>query len=274
MAGRFCARGSSRKVLAAIAAIPLYAVPIGADASPWPRTNGELFVITRADYFTANLSSGDETANIQDKFERLDTNTYIEYGLTDSITIGGKVVYGTSWISRPTGMQSAAGFSEAQIFGQVGVFQTPSHVGSLRASVVRPSRFSAGARAELASSAYDLELAALYGRNIITGSTKVFSAADVGFRKRLGDAADQIRANITIGVEPSARWLFLAEVHSEFSLKNESADGADFDVTRLQPSIVWRFHEHWSLQAGLSEEIVGRNIDLGRTFFLGIWSRF
>lgn len=246
----------------------------GAYASPWAREPGELFVISRMSYFSADLATFDQPGADERRFERLEGASYLEYGLTRRITLGAKIVYGSSWLTAGPQIQAANGFSDIDAFGQYEFRRTNRDAASVRLGVTRPSRFGAGARAALQSDGVDAELAALYGRTLIDRGVKVFATADVAYRKRFSDAADQLRPQLAIGVEPSRAWLLLAEAHGEFSLRNENNDGVDFDVVKIQPSIVWRATPYWGLQAGLSEEITGRNLDLGRTVFLGLWTWF
>lgn len=97
---------------------------------------------------------------------------------------------------------------------------------------------------------------------------------ETGYRRRFGDSADQIKSQATVGVEPSSRLLFLLEGFSTFSLGNEKNDGVDYDIVKLQPSLVYRFSRQWAVQAGITEEIHSRNLEPGRTFFIGLWSTF
>jgi hypothetical protein len=43
---------------------------------------------------------------------------------------------------------------------------------------------------------------------------------------------------------------------------------------KIQPSLVYRFSRRWTVQAGVTEEIASRNLALGRTYFIGLWSAF
>ncbi|MEO1242754.1 MAG: hypothetical protein AAFX54_12670 [Pseudomonadota bacterium] len=247
----------------------------GAIASPWTRADNEFLVISRADYFKADLQPVNTPDGFVDsQFQRIESNTYAEFGVTDDVMIGAKAVYGTTWLTRGADTETATGFSEVEGFGQYQFLRSGRDAGSIRIAAAVPANFSSGVRPALQADGVDIDISALYGRNIYDNDFKVFSSIEGGFRKRTGNAADHIRLQSTIGVEPDAQWLFLLETFATVSLRNEELDGADFDVVRIQPSILWRFSNRWGLQAGAAEEIAGRNIALGRTFFIGLWSRF
>lgn len=242
-----------------------------AHASPWARPDGELLIISTANYFRADLSSQDPAGG---EFRRVESDTYLEYGLTEDITIGGKAIYGNTWLTRAGLTQTSNGFTEIEGFAQYQVLRNMKHSGSVKLSVARPAAFQSGARENFQSEGVDAEIAALYGRNLVFEPIKVFAAAETGYRKRFGDAADLIRTQVTLGVEPSRHWVLLFEGFSSFSLRNERPGGVDFDIVKLQPSVVYRFNRRWAVQAGVNEEIAGRNLARGRTFFLGFWSAF
>lgn len=244
-------------------------------ASAWSRDAGELMIISRADYFTSDIGEiSVGGADVGGSFERIESNTYVEYGVTKGLTLGGKVFYGTSWLTRGTEVESASGFTEFEGFAQQQVFRNDRHAGAVKIAAGVPSGFEAGARTALQSEGVDLEFSLLYGRSVTFRPIKTFAAAEVGVRKRFSDSADQIRFLTTVGVEPSERWTFLFDTYSVKSLRNDATDGADFDVVKIQPSLVWRATRRFSFQAGVSEEITGRNLDLGTTYFLGLRTQF
>ena len=82
-----------------------------ASASAWTQEKHRLLVISRADYFTSDLGEiSVDGMFVPGRFERIETNTYVEFGLTDRIMIGGKVYYGTSWLTRGNDVEVASGF--------------------------------------------------------------------------------------------------------------------------------------------------------------------
>ncbi len=244
-------------------------------ASAWSRDDGELMIISRADYFKSdlmNVSVGG--TEVESKFERIESNNYFEYGVTSGLTVGGKVFYGTSWLTRGSNVETASGFTEFEAFVQQQVFRNERHAGAVKVAAGAPSGFESGARAGLESEGADLEFSLLYGRSLTFEPVKTFAAAEVGFRKRFGESADRMRFLTTIGLAPNDRWDLLFDTYSVKSLRNEGTGGADFDVIKIQPSVVWRATRRFSFQVGLSEEIAGRNLALGTTYFVGLRSRF
>ena len=243
-------------------------------ASPWGRENGEVLLIGQAEYFSTSPPNSSGSLPGAAQFIRVSSMTYAEYGVTDDVMLGGKVVYGSSWSGQSGSRRQTSGVSELQFFAQQRVYSRSKDVGAVRLSLARPSQLSAGARTELASDKIDAEVAFLYGRNLRSSGPALFLTTEAGFKKRWGLAADQVRANVGLGIEPTRRILILVDAASELSLHNEAVDGPDYDVLKLSTSIVWQASNKLHLQAGLTEEVLGRNLQLGRAFQVGFWVQF
>ncbi len=254
-----------RSTFAIIAAAACAVTP--AQASAWARGDGRLFVATKLEYFTAETG-------LQSIFSRIDNSTYAEYGLFPRTAIGAKVNYGTSWTNDPNGAATASGFTEIEAFAQRRLWRGRNDVVSLRLGAIAPARAGSGVRNSIATNGVDVELRALYGRNIALRPVKLFVSAEAGFRKNLGDGADEIRADLTIGAEPSKRLLLLLESFSTVSARNETNGGSDYDIYKAQASVVWRASRRFRLQAGYNRELEGRNVALGETYVFGFWSEF
>lgn len=244
-------------------------------ASPWGQQDGAVLVITRVDYFRARLSPlTSQNANERRRFERFETNNYVEFGLSGRTTLGAKVVYGSSTLTTDLGPITQSGFSEIEIFSQRSVRQSQNSIVGIQFTAGVPASFGSGVRDTLSNDGVDLELSGLFGVTLANAPLKVFAAAESGFRKRTGAAADQLNSQLTIGIEPNDRWLLLADLFSTISTRNERAGGADFDIVKIQPALVYRASNRWSFELGVNQEILGRNVATGRTIFVGLWSRF
>ncbi len=249
--------------------------PLAAPASPWPRGENNVFISSRANYFRATGDFlGSTPGETSDRFERYETDTYLEYGLSDRYTIGGKIVYGTTTVGNRFETVTDSGFSEIEGFLQRQLWGGEKGVGAVNLTFARPSRFDAGVRQSVQSDGPALEARFLYGRDFIERPVKIYAAAEIGYRRQFQDAADQARSQFTLGVEPVPRFLFLLQSFNTVSVRNETNAGADFDVYQVAPSLVWRAGRRWSVQAGVIHEYAGRNLERGTTYSIGLWTAF
>lgn len=259
---------------ASLLATALISTATAAAASPWPREEGRLFIAAKTNYFK---STGDEApvgGGGAPVFERFDGDVYAEYGLLHGVTLGAKIVYGHARFYDGFFESQVDGIAEIEASVQYAVLNGQQGALSVKATGITPTRFEQGGRPGVFSDGIDAELRVLYGRGLISEPFKVYATAEAGYRRRFGDGADQIRGDVLLGLEPNRRLLVLIEAQSRFSLRNEKPGGADYDVLILQPSLVWRQGQRWSVQAGVSYEAASRNLERGAGYFVSLWAEF
>jgi len=248
------------------AAAAFLAVSSPAQASPWNREDGGLFVATTANYYQSKTDIS--------RYTRIDSDTYLEFGVTPVWMLGGRASYGTSISDSAAGSFTETGLNEAELYLQRQLQRGEHSATSVKISGVRSGSLSTDAQSGAPTPNMEFELRALHGRDIVLKPFKIFATAEAGYRRRLGGDADQIRADALIGVEPGARFLVLLETQSIVSLRNESPGFADFDLYKGQVSAIWRKSRRWSFVAGARKEFATRNIASGSSLFLGVWSEF
>lgn len=246
--------------------------PSIAYASPWGRPAGEVLVISRAEYFKTFSHSPDQTR--AGRFERIANDTYFEIGLPFGLMAGGKAIYDSSIFDDGQGAQGASRFSEIEAFAQKQILRTQSGSLALKIGVGRPSRVAQIMRPIVPSRDIAADLNILYGNSFAFNQFKIFTAFDAGLRKQFGANADQLNFQSTFGIKTNLPVQILVESFSTKSLRNARPGGVDFDIHRIQPSLIYSVGPRWSIQAGLREELAGRNLMRGRTVFLGVWTVF
>jgi len=250
-----------------VAAIALFGcASMQASASPWNRDDGGLFLASRLDYF--------RSATPASAYSRFDTDTYVEWGLSNRWMAGGKAVFGTAIIRDANGSRAVSGFGESDGFLQRQIQRGAHSATALRLAGVWSGDVTDGARPGGEAGGFDVELRALHGRDVLVSPFKVFIAAEAGYRHRLSGASDQARADFLVGVEPSRRFLILLEAQSIISVRNNDPGFDDFDLIKAQGSLVWRATRRWSIVAGARTEFAARNIDPGKGFTFGVWTEF
>ena len=248
------------------AAAAFFAASFSAQASPWNREDGGLFVATTANYYWSSAAVS--------RYSRIDSDTYLEFGVTPAWMLGGRVSYGTSISDSAAGSFTESGLNEAELYLQRQVRRGEHSATSLKFSGVRSGSLSTDAQSGAPTPNMEFELRALHGRDMLLKPFKVFATAETAYRRRIGGDADQIRADALVGIEPGSNFLLLIEAQSITSLRNEDPGFADFDLYKGQVSVIWRKSRRWSIAAGGRKEFATRNIAAGTSLFLGMWSEF
>lgn len=243
--------------------------PHVASASPWGRDRGEIFLSSKSSYFVASGPASPD----REKFERIDSDVYLEWGAPFGFTAGGKALFGSSTYFDGAATYSAAGVSEFEAYLQKRLAKSAHDALSLRIAGAKPTRFQSGARPDLASDGADAELRVLYGRDLVLRPVKVFGTVETAYRRRFGPGADQFRADALIGVE-RGRALLLIESQTTKSLSAAEPGGTRYDLVRLQATAVYRVSKRFSVQIGGMHEAAGRGVLRGDGAFAGFWAQF
>ncbi len=254
--------------IAATGVIALFGIALfgEAAASPWNRGDGDLFVASRFDYFWSTTPVS--------RFERYGSDTYLEYGVTPKWMLAGKAYYGTSISTSGLGQFSRTRFGESELSLQRQIRRGLHSATAVSVGGAWSERLADGTRTAFVKPNVDTEFRALHGRDVLLKPFKVFAVAEAGYRYRFGAAADQIRADALIGVEPSSRWLLLVEARSQISIGNEGPGGDNFNVVKARGSVVWRARKRWSILIGGEKEFAADGVAPGAAVMLGAWSSF
>lgn len=237
-----------------------------AQASPWNRPDGRYFVASRFDYFQSSTPVS--------RYSRYGSDLYAEYGLTAGWMLSGKLAYGTSISQSAFGDAVRTGIGEAEFSFQRQLLRGPRSAAALSVSGAWTERLANGARAAFGGHEADVEVRALYGRELALQPIRTFTVGEIAYRRRFDNAADQIRADALVGIEPSRRFLILLEARSQISLRNPGPLGDDYDVIKARSSVVWRLTPRWALVAGGEKEFAARGIAPGTSVHVGVWSEF
>lgn len=264
----------SPRALCGAAAILILNALNAASASPWVRERGNVFIASRAEYTRAISDAPLDGALGPSRFERTDSELYVEWGVFRTVTLGGKARYGVSNSFDGFEETTSSGISETEAFIQHEILRNHRNVFSVKLTGAAPARIGSGVRPQTLADGAEAELRALYGRNVFSRPFKAFTAIEAGYRRNFGDASDQVRIDALVGIEPWRRLLILAEVFSTTSLRNAVGDGADYDVVKIQPSAAFQISRRISVHGGMTREVSGRNLVLGNAYFLSIWTEF
>ena len=243
-----------------------------AEASPWGRSGGDFFLSTRASYLRADAPTPAPDATGPVRLRKTETDLYGEAGLGDGFTAGGKVVYGSFDYFDGYEATASSGFTEAEAFLQKTVLETPSQALAVRIAGGAETRRRFAGRPEAGGGGV-AEIGALYGRTLASAPVNVFVTAEAAYRHRFESSGDQIRGDAMLGVG-RGRLLLLVGARTTTSIGAARAGSPDYDVVKLESSVVWRVARRMSLQAGFLHEAAGAGVLRGDQIFAGFWTRF
>ena len=243
----------------------------GAEASPWNRDAGDLFTITRNAWFAAD--GGAAADGTERSFGQASAELYTEYGVSDRIMVGGKVIY--AWQTTEETLENGArredrlsGFAEAEGFVQGQVARWEGGALAVIATVAAPTKTTSRT---IDGRAFERDAragaAVLAGWNLGAGFATVRAGPDVS----LGADAHSLRVEGTLGRRVGERTVLLGEAYLTQSLGGAEPGGADFSVLRAGPSVVLPVWRTVRVQVGATFDVTGENVDLGASGFVAFW---
>ncbi|GGY47486.1 hypothetical protein GCM10007148_16070 [Parvularcula lutaonensis] len=198
-------------------------------------------------------------------FSQLTARTYHEYGLTEGFSVGSSVAHAQQQVVGDDYAIYLDGIAQAEIFAQFALPADHTRASSIRLTgVFRTSTFVRGQRAMGQDAAIGLSW--LEG----VGNDRAFAEAEFGYRRSLGDDADQLRLHTTIGLKHRGGMLLARTFHTK-GLFPKDPEGIDYDLGQLGISAVLPIRKRMKLEIGARTDLYTRGIDPGSTAFFSIW---
>ena len=247
--------------------------PVGdARAGAWTRAAGEGILIATAARRASPISAltggpVDEEANV--------SQMYLEYGLVEGLTVGGKLYLELSASDLEASSASLGGFVRKRLWqdGHGGV-------ASVEGGYAHPVESLIGQGLELADpgAVPEAHLAGLYGRGWGGDWGNAFLSTGTAYHWRGEGLADEIRYEVTGGYAPWENWMGIVSLYGLQPL----GEGTDASL-KVVPSIAYTFPreepedgedpgEPRTVQLGVSYDLLNRDNGLGIS--LSIWQPF
>lgn len=276
---------------AAVAAAPCF-------AGAWVQDDGAGLAILKASHSDggAVYNSHGQDQNFPDagRSRQDQLNLYAEYGLSADLTLVGNVYFSKIGYRNDSGYgnQHTTGWADQEIGlryrldpdGRDGPWQ-----GALQVLALIPgySRQDAADRDRpaLGQGDYGAELRYSVGRGYRAGTRDGYVDLGAAVRLRGGDSADEARLDISSGLALAPRWMLIGELNVIQGLGNGNGPnpvyapgtpilGNNFDLTKLQASLLHTLPGGAQLQLGYQQPVAGRNTGGAGGPFVAAWWRF
>ncbi|HET6375551.1 MAG TPA: hypothetical protein VFF88_05845 [Methylocella sp.] len=257
--------------LLAAAAVPGGAVaPAHGGAWLLPPGNGQAIVYSAFSDSTRAFNANGQLIPVPD-YRKFELGTYIEYGLTERVTLVAAPAYDR--ISNPTPGQSYNGLGESEGAVRLGIFRNESSVISAQAGLRSPGASLADSAGPfLVRRAAALDLRGMAGRSCHILNMEGFAEAQGAYRFYANNQPGEWRIDLTAGVRPYP-WL-LVMLQSFTSITYGMGAYGHVSWTKLQPSMVYDLGPQWSLQLGGFITVAGINAGRELGPLGAIWYRF
>lgn len=239
-----------------------------------PPGQGQIIVTTAFDFSDRFFDASGRLRPVGD-YRKFELQAYGEYGATDWLTLIAAPAWSRAAALTPGGNRSD-GIARLEAGARVRLWQgrliedqasIVSFQMTFRAPFARASVFAPFIRNEV----FETDARLMFGQNFKLGSFSAFTSLEAGYRTRAG-AANEWRADATLGVNVSESWLVLLQTFNIFAGRYSAIAG--HRSHKGQISAVYRIDERWSLQAGAYHVLAGRNVAQETGLLAGVWRRF
>ncbi|MEN6439035.1 MAG: hypothetical protein ABFD97_10680 [Syntrophobacter sp.] len=254
-------------------------------AGAWTQAKGkfyERFGVNR--YFTDEQF--DSNGNKEDfpsggKYSENYLSNYIEYGLTDRITLINALYYKAAEKKDNETDVKADGLGDVDLGAKFKLYDGRLGVFSVQGLTKIPGDYDSSDTLPLGAGQYDFEVRLLYGLSLYR-FLPGYCNFEIAHRWRMGDPADEIRYLIEFGVDITKRLYGRVKLDGTLSMNNGnklSVSGNptvnnNFDLGKLDTALGYRLTDSWMLEVGYTPEIYGRNTSSGATYSLAIAYQF
>lgn len=281
-------------------------------ASAWTQPQGDTLVIAKAlhndgtGWFDDTHRRGDFANNGRSRQDQF--NVYVEHGLTDRLSAIGNFYFTEVGFNKDELIDGAPGRARRSTSGfadqEIGLrYALPSAADNIWHSSVQvlasipaygrgktyypdhPSRNPA-----LGLGDYGMELRYSRGRGYTLGDHNGYVDLGGAVRLRGSAASDEVRLDVSTGLNLTPSWLLLGEVNVIQGLGNGHQDafisgqtptdagfvatGTNYDLTKLQLSTLYTAPGGSQWQVGYQQPVMGRNTGAAGGPFVAAWWRF
>jgi hypothetical protein len=253
---------------------------LGADtalAGAWLQKKGEWLVLTQVTHYaTSEYFDADGTTQKQSRFRKYELQPYAEYGLFDNLTIGGSAYL--QRVSQAGGNNT--GLADPELWARTTLWEDSRQRVALQPLIKLRSVFESEGTPRGGSRSTDLELSALYGRNLNIISARDYADLRVGYRMRNRGLSDQVRADAALGLQLAPAWQIVPAVRGVFATDGRDtatfSENGDLDYALVKAEVMtsYQLDETRWVQASIFDHIAGAQTGSGRGFTLGYGARF
>jgi protein XagA len=267
--------GASPKLWRARAVASALALIVGAPAVAWggawtlPQGTGQL-IETLYGWTGFGPPWGGNPAVGQSRF---DAQTYVQYGLTDSLTVFGQTALEHYALGPPT-QNTYNGLDYSDIGLRAKLWSTGEWVFSGEATAFVPGAYDPHAPAQEGNTGGAGEARLLAGGNFTLGSTPGFVDAELGYRLRTAGPPDEWHGDLTIGFKFTPRVMLMLQSFTTVSVASTDATFPAWRSSAIEASVVYALDDRWSVQIGVFTTVWTVKTNSQHGAALALWRTF
>ena len=204
---------------------------------------------------------------------RFDAQTYVQYGLTDSLTVFGQTAFEHYALGPPT-PDTYDGLDYSDIGLRAKLWSTGDWVFSGEAAAFIPGAHNPKAPAEEGNTGWAGEARLNAGTNFKVGSTPGFMDAEFGYRLRTQGPPNEWHGDLTVGFKFTPRLMLMLQDFTTVSSPSTNPTFLAWRQSVVEASVVYALDGNWSVQAGLFSTVWTVKTNTQHGVVLAVWRNF
>lgn len=266
--------------LAKIFAAAVFIVAIFAGscfAGAWTLQKGILYDRLALNYYYADTEFDDD-GNRKDftadgEFKDINLSNYIEFGLTDEITLINSVYYKNIKKEDDFTKTKTYGIGDIDLGVRYKIAEGSWGIFSTQALLKIPAAYDKDDDLPLGNGQYDMELRLLYGRSLYP-YVPGYCNFEIGYRWRFEDPSDEVRYLIEFGMDFTNDVYGRIKLDGIYSMDNgehfdtggNPTTANNFDLGKLDIALGLKISKRFGVELGYTPEIYGQDTASGATY--------
>jgi hypothetical protein len=210
---------------------------------------------------------------------RFDAQTYVQYGLTDSLTVYGETAFEHYAIGEPT-PNTYNGLDYSGLGLRQKLWSTGEWIFSGEATAFIPGAHDSKAPAQEGNTGWAGEARLNAGRNFalrgvpFLGSVPGFLDAEVAYRVRTEGPPDEWHGDLTVGFKFTPKIMVMLQDFTTISMSTRNPTFPAWRQSVVEGSVVYALNDKWSLQVGLFSTVWTVKTNSERGGLIAVWRNF
>lgn len=250
-------------------------------AGAWTMERGVIYNRLTANYYYAKAefdADGDRRDfPLDGEFRDLYLNNYVEFGLTDSVTLIGSLYYKSIKKQDDAVEQKTWGLGDIDVGAKFKMAGGPWGFLSAQVLTKIPGPYDIDDDLPLGNGQIDFEVRMLYGRSLYPGFPGYING-EFGYRWRFEDPSDEVRYLIEIGIDLTREMYSRVKLDGIYSMDNgrhfdtrgNPKISNNFDLGKLDMVLGLKIDKHWGIELGYMPELYGQNTSAGATYTVAL----
>ena len=204
--------------------------------------------------------------------DKVESQTYVQYGLTDGITVIGALSVERYALSAPRDVYT--GFDTTGAGVRARLWSNDAWTFALEATAFYGGVSNASRPAQAGGAGPAADARALLGHNLTLFGYPVFIDAEAGYRLRTQGPPSEWKGDLTLGVDWTPKAQVLFQAFNTIS-QGPGRDGfPSWEAHKGELSLVYALDEKWSVQIGGFSTLWRRNATSEYGAVVAVWRKF